>query len=124
MESLFIGDEGSIIKKILSFVPKLNTTGYIYRQLRALTISMNKLWKETDTSNVLKYLKKSNKYKLDAFDFLNILLAEEKSNLLVNFIDIIKSNPVLIFRCERLWSESFGNPERLVKYLEKHRERV
>lgn len=124
LESLFLGGEESIIKRICEFVPRIDTTGYIYGLLLALSKSIDKLWKDSDTQNILNHLEKSNKYQLKPYDLLKILLSEEDSEVLKLFTEIIKNNPLLIFRIERLWFNVYGYPERLAKSLEEHCERV
>ncbi len=124
LESLFLGGEETIIKRICKYVPRIHSNNYISKLLIALSISMRKLWKESDISRIERLLDESNKYVLNAKDILKILLADENSDLLKEFIDIVKDNPLLIFRINMLWSNVFGTPQKLEEAIKRHTERV
>jgi hypothetical protein len=124
LESLFLGNRGSIIKRICKYVPKIEACGYVYRILKAVPMSINQFWKESDTDEIRSLLSRSKEYKLEPSDFLKILLAEEESPLLNKFIKLIKSDPLLLFRMNRLWEDFFGTPSKLSNILETHRKRV
>jgi hypothetical protein len=120
LESLFLGEEGKIIVKILEYIPKINTTNYIYRQLRAITISMGEYWKKSDTEEIRKKLIQSNKYRFGAYDLLKILLNNDEE-LEKKFTELIISNPLLLFRIERYSTQYFKNKKSLKSFLESHK---
>ncbi|MCL4549443.1 MAG: hypothetical protein M1495_12835 [Bacteroidetes bacterium] len=124
LESLILEDNKSSIKEISNYISTIDVLGYIYRLMRAQPISFKKIWKGNDTSILRSSLEYSNEHFLDARDMLKIILDNETGETLTRFTSLIKESPLLIYRVERIRSQILGNPKRLLKSLQTHKENV
>lgn len=124
LESLLLDGDRAIIRTICNYIPKINSTGYLYLVLKALAIDIKDLWRSSDTSKILPLLNNSTKYILEPLDLLDILLDEETGERLSEFRKLIGDQLFLIFRIYRIYENLLGGPNLHRQCLENHKKNI
>lgn len=124
LEALVQGEDGSIIQRLQDYIPAINSLNYIKELSIYFPVSIRELWREKDTSEIREKLAKSKEYRLEASDFIKILLSDENGELVKSFCQLISEDPLSVFRAERLYKEKFSSPDCMKKAIEKHNKNV
>ncbi|MEN6475099.1 MAG: hypothetical protein ABFD81_13875, partial [Syntrophaceae bacterium] len=123
LESLVQTEGISAIERICTYIPASNSSGYIYRMMKALAISINSIWRHSETGELCKLLKYS-KYQLHPEDMLRILLDDTDGPLITSFYDLIKDNPLLTFRIHHMRTDFFQNATKLANILKGNKKNI
>ncbi|WP_207689736.1 hypothetical protein [Desulfonema limicola] len=124
VESLVQEGGKNIIDRITSYIPSNVTIGYIYLMMKAIPVDIRNIWRELDTESLRSKLSRSSKYVLHPFDLLKILLDKKNGELITEFLNLIQSNPLLIYRIGCLWKDPFGDPKLCAKKFERHKKNI
>lgn len=124
VESLVQKGGTNIIDRITKYIPASVSTGYIYLLTKSLPIDISKFWKSIDTKDFCSKLTKSNKYILNPYDLLQILLDRKDGELISEFLNLMGNNPLLVFRIGNLWGGTFSEPKKLRTRLERHNNNI
>ena len=121
MESLIGRSNRNIIDTICHYVPVSIATDYVYQIARNFPIAIRKFWRNSETESLRTMLNSSTEHILEPRDLLNILLDKEEGDLINNFYEFVKDNPLLLFRIHYLRQRVFKSPKTLSKAIDTHR---
>ena len=124
VESLVQDGGKNIIDRITRYIPSSVTISYIYSIMKAIPIDIRKIWKQLNTTSLEAKLSRSNRYILNPFDLLTILLDKKHGELITEFFSLFSDHPLLIYRMNSLWENLLNAPEMLEKQLEKHKQNI
>jgi hypothetical protein len=124
VESLVQQGGKNIINRITEYIPSSVTIGYIYLMMKAIPIDIRNLWKQLDTKTIRSKISKSSEYILHPFDLLTILVDKQHGELIKEFLNLIKDNPLLLYRIGYLSKDTFSKPKFLMERLKKHKKNI